>query len=120
MKAADRASKALKEAATAKDFATVEEKAKVLAGQFEKLADLFPKGSTAEKSRAKVAIWEKFDSFKGKAASLAEVAELVAEAAAAKDADKVATSAKVIAGGQRASYCRDCHNAFRAKKRKKK
>jgi formylglycine-generating enzyme required for sulfatase activity len=43
-----------------------------------------------------------------------------AEAAAAKDGDKVATLAKVIAGGQRASYCRSCHNSFRGKKKKKK
>ena len=86
----------------------------------EKLPGLFPKGSTAENSRAKVVIWKKWTSFKGKAASLGEVAGMVAEAAAAKDADKVATLAKVIAGGQRASYCAGCHNSFRGKKKKKK
>ncbi len=48
------------------------------------------------------------------------VAGMGAEAAAAKDGDKVATLAKVIAGGQRASYCRSCHNSFRGKKKKKK
>ncbi len=71
-------------------------------------------------SRAKVVIWKKWTSFKGKAASLGEVAGMVAEAAAAKDADKVATLAKVIAGGQRASYCAGCHKSFRGKKKKKK
>ncbi len=120
MRANDKASKALKKAVAAKDFAAIEKKAKALASQMEKLPVLFPKGSTSEKSRAKVAIWKKLDSFKGKAASLGEVAGMVAEAAAAKDGDKVATLAKVIAGGQRASYCRSCHNSFRGKKKKKK
>jgi cytochrome c556 len=120
MKANDKAGKALKKAVKAKDFATIEAKAKELAASMEKLPSLFPKGSTSEKSRATEAIWKKSDSFKGKAASLAEVAGMVAEAAAAKDADKVAMLAKVIAGGQSASYCRGCHKSFRAKKKKKK
>ncbi len=120
MRANDKASKALKKAVAAKDFAAIEKNAKALASQMEKLPVLFPKGSTSEKSRAKVAIWKKLDSFKGKAASLGEVAGMVAEAAAAKDGDKVATLAKVIAGGQRASYCAGCHKSFRGKKKKKK
>jgi len=120
MRANDRAGKALKKAVKAKDFATIEKNAKSLASQMEKLPSLFPKGSTSEKSRAKVAIWKKWTSFKGKAASLGEVAGMVAEAAAAKDADKVALLAKSIAGGQGASYCKSCHNSFRGKKKKKK
>ncbi len=120
MRANNKAGKELKKAVEAKDFSAIEKNAKALASQMEKLPGLFPKGSTAENSRAKVAIWEKLDSFKGKAASLEEVAGMVAEAAAAKDADKVATLAKVIAGGQRASYCAGCHKSFRGKKKKKK
>ncbi len=120
MRANDKTGKALKKAVAAMDFAAIEKNAKALASQMEKLPGLFPKGSTAENSRATVAIWKKLDSFTGKAASLGEVAGMVAEAAAAKDADKVATLAKVIAGGQTASYCRSCHRAFRGKKKKKK
>ncbi len=120
MRANDKASKALKKAVAAKDFASIEKNAKALASQMEKLPGLFPEGSTSEKSRAKEAIWKKWTSFKGKAASMAEVAGMVAEAAAAKDGDKVAMLAKVIAGGQRASYCDGCHKSFRGKKKKKK
>ncbi len=120
MRANDKAGKALKKAVKAKDFAAIEKNAKALASQMEKLPSLFPKGSTAENSRAKAAIWKKWDSFKGKAASLGEVAGMVAEAAAAKDADKVALLAKSIAGGQGASYCGSCHKSFRGPKKKKK
>ncbi len=120
MKANNKASKALKKAVKAKDFAAVEKNAKALASQMKKLPGLFPKGSTAENSRAKAAIWKKWDSFKGKAASFAEVAGMVAAAAAAKDADKVTLLAKSIAGGTRAPYCSGCHKSFRGKKKKKK
>ena len=120
MRANDKAGKALKKAVKAKDFAAIEKNAKALASQMEKLPSLFPKGSTAENSRVKAKIWKKWDSFKGKAASLGEVAGMVAEAAAAKDADKVKLLAKSIAGGQSASYCRSCHRSFRGPKKKKK
>ncbi len=120
MKANNKASKALKKAVKAKDFAAVGKNAKALASSMEKLPTLFPKGSTAENSRAKAAIWKKWDSFEGKAASFAEVAGMVAEAAAAKDADKVTLLAKSIAGGAGASYCKSCHKSFRGKKKKKK
>ncbi len=120
MKANNKASKALKKAVKAKDFAAVEKNAKALASNMEKLPTLFPKGSTAENSRAKAAIWKKWDSFKGKAASLGEVAGLVAEAAAAKDADKFALLAYSIAGGKFASYCGSCHKSFRVNKKKQK
>ncbi len=120
MRANDQAGKALKKAVTAKDFAAIEKHARALASQMKKLPTLFPKGTTADNSRAKAAIWKKWDSFKGKAASLGEVAGMVAEAAAAKDAGKVALLAKSIAGGQSASYCRSCHRSFRGPKKKKK
>ncbi len=120
MKANNKAGKALKKAVKANDFAAIEKNASALASSMEKLPSLYPKGSTAENSRAKAAIWKKWDSFEGKAASFAEVAGMVAEAAASKDADKVKLLAKSIAGGQGASYCKSCHKSFRGKKKKKK
>jgi cytochrome c556 len=120
MRANNKASKELKKAVAAKDFAAIEKHARDLASQMEKLPTLFPKGTTADNSRAKAAIWKKWASFKGKAASMGEVAGMVAEAAAAKDADKVALLAKSIAGGTRAQYCSGCHKSFRGKKKKKK
>ena len=120
MRSNNSAGKALKKAITAKDFAAIEKNARTLASNMEKLPTLFPKGSTADNSRAKAAIWKKWDSFKGKAASLGEVAGMMAEAAASKDADKVKLLAKSIAGGTRAQYCAGCHKSFRGKKKKKK
>jgi len=61
MRANNKASTALKKAVAAKDFAAIEKNAKAIASQMEKLPGLFPKGSTAENSRAKMAIWEKLD-----------------------------------------------------------
>ncbi|MFQ5917576.1 MAG: cytochrome c, partial [Candidatus Binatia bacterium] len=83
MSSNNRNSKELKKAVAAKNFAAIEKHARALASNMEKLPTLFPKGSTADNSRAKAAIWKKWDSFKGKAASLGEVAGMVAEAAAA-------------------------------------
>lgn len=113
MKANSKASKAIKKAIKAKDFATVEAKAGVIAANMEKLPNLFPKGSTSEKSRAKAAIWEKWGRFTRGAKSNYEVAEMLAESAKAKDGDKVAILAKGI-------DCKSCHKSFRAKKKKKK
>jgi len=113
MKANSKAFKAIKKAIKAKDFAMIEAKAGVIAANMEKLPNLFPKGSTSEKSRAKAAIWKKWNSFTGKANSMYEVAEMLAESAKAKDGDKVAILVKGIS-------CKGCHKPFRAKKKKKK
>ncbi len=113
MKANSKASKAIKKAVKAKDYAKVEAKAREIAANMEKLPKLFPKGSTSKDSRAKAAIWEKWDSFTGKASSVQEVTGMLADAAKAKDGDQVAILAKGI-------NCKGCHKGFRAKKKKKK
>ena len=113
MKANSKANKAIKKALKKNEFATLALKAKAIADRMDKkFLDLFPKGTTSEKSRAKAAIWEKWDSFTGKAKSMQEVAELLADAARAKHADTVVLLAQGI-------RCGDCHKPFRKKKKKK-
>src|SRR3972149_1342342 len=63
MKGNSAAAKAIKNAAKEKDFATVETKAKDLAGNAAKISDLFPKGSTKGKTKAMAEIWDKGDEF---------------------------------------------------------
>ena len=113
MKANSKASKAIKKAVKKKDYATVEARAKVIAANMEKIPSLFPKGSTSEKSRAKAAIWKKWNRFVRGTKSNKEVAEMLADAAAAGDGDKVKILAKGI-------DCKSCHKSFRAKKKKKR
>src|SRR3970040_2942322 len=60
MKGNSAATKAIKGAAESKDYATIETKAKELMGNAEKITDLFPKGSTAGKTKAKAEIWDKW------------------------------------------------------------
>ena len=113
MKSNSKTVKAIKKAVKAKDFAAIEAKAKVVAANMKKIPNLFPKGSTSKKSRAKAAIWKKWDRFMRGANSNKEVAEFLAEAAAAKDGEKVAILAKGV-------DCKSCHKSFRKKKKKKK
>jgi cytochrome c556 len=111
MKSQSAASKAIKSAGEAKDYATVETKAKDLAGSAGKVADLFPKGSTKGKTKAKGEIWDKWDDFSKGASKLGKVAGDLAGAAAAKDDDKVQAGIKAVSGA-----CSGCHKAFRAEK----
>jgi len=113
MKANGAASKALKAAVAEKDYATIELKAKDIAGGVDKVEGLFPKGSTSDKSRALPAIWEKWDDFKKDAADLKTAAAELAEAAAKKDGALVAAKFKSVGGA-----CSSCHKAFRAEKKK--
>ncbi len=85
----------------------------MIAANMEKAPNLFPEGSTSKDSRAKSAIWKKWDRFVRGTKSNKEVAEFLAEAAAAKDGEKVAVLAKGI-------DCKSCHRSFRKKKKKKK
>src|SRR3989338_5253014 len=64
MKSQSTATNAIKGAVEAKDYATVETKAKDLMGTADKIVDHFPKGSTAGKTKALGAIWEKSDDFR--------------------------------------------------------
>jgi len=111
MKGQSAASKAIKGAVEAKDYATVETKAKDLVGSAGKIADLFPKGSTKGKTKALSAIWDKEDDFKKGASKLGKAAGDLAAAAAAKDDAKVEGGVKAVSGA-----CGACHKAFRAEK----
>lgn len=103
--------KAIKAAVEKKDFATVELKAKDIMGTAEKVPSLFPKGSTAGKTKAKAEIWEKPDVFSKDAKNLSKAAGELADAA--KAGDEAAVTAKVKALGD---ACASCHKAFRAEK----
>jgi len=111
MKGNGAAAKAIKGAAEAKDYATVEVKAKELMGNAGKIPDLFPKGSTKGKTKAKAEIWDKFDDLTKNASKLGKAAGELAAAAGAKDDDKVKAGIKAVSGA-----CKGCHEPFRAEK----
>jgi cytochrome c556 len=103
--------KAIKAAVEKKDYKTVEVKAKDIMGTAEKIPSLFPKGSTAGKTKAKAEIWEKPDEFSKAAKNLSKAASELTDAA--KAGDDAAVTAKVKAVGD---ACGNCHKAFRAEK----
>jgi|ERR1043166_6079875 cytochrome c556 len=103
--------KAIKAAVEAKDYATVEAKAKDIMGTAEKIPSLFPKGSTAGKTKAKPEIWEKPDDFSKGAKNLAKASGDLAAAAKTGNADDVNVKLKALGDA-----CGSCHKAFRAEK----
>ncbi|MGH7774082.1 MAG: c-type cytochrome [Candidatus Binatia bacterium] len=111
MKSNAAAAKAIKGAAEEKDYAAVETKAKEIMGNAEKIPDLFPKGSTKGKTKAKGEIWDKWDEFSKNPGKLRKAANELAGAAAAKDDDKVKAGIKALSG-----TCKGCHESFRAEK----
>jgi cytochrome c556 len=111
MKSNSAASKAIKAAVEAKDYATVEAKAKEIMGNADRIVSLFPKGSTTGKTKAKPEIWEKSDVFAEMPKKLNKAAsELAAAAKAGNDTD---VNVKVKALG---AVCSSCHKQFRASK----
>lgn len=111
MKDQSAANKAIKGAVEAKDFATIEAKAKDLMGSSEKIVGLFPKGSDKGKTKATAAIWDKSDDFAKAAKNLNKAAGELASAAKAKDEAAVTASVKGVSNA-----CGGCHKAFRAEK----
>ena len=111
MKDQSAASKAIKGAVEAKDFATIEAKAKDLMGSSEKIVGAFPKGSDKGKTKATGAIWDKSDDFGKAAKSLNKAAGELAAAAKAKDEAAVTAKVKGVSNA-----CGGCHKAFRAEK----
>jgi cytochrome c556 len=111
MKAQSAAAKEIKAAVESKNYATVEAKAKDIMGTAEQIPSLFPKGSTAGKTKAKAEIWEKNDEFVKHAKTLSKTAnELAAAAKAGNDAE---VNVKLKALGD---TCTSCHKQFRAAK----
>jgi cytochrome c556 len=111
MKSNGAAAKAIKAAVEAKDYATVETKAKDINGNAEKIVSAFPAGSTTGKTKATPAIWEKSDDFAKAAKNLGKAAGELA--AAAKSGDDTAVNTKMKAVGD---ACAACHKQFRAEK----
>jgi len=111
MKGQSAASKAIKGAVEAKDFAIIEAKAKDLMGSSEKIVGAFPKGSDKGKTKATAAIWDKSDDFAKAANRLSKAAGTLASAAKAKDEAAVTAGVKGVSDS-----CGGCHKAFRAEK----
>src|SRR5687767_8526265 len=103
--------KAIKGAVESKDYATIETKAKDIMGTADKIPSLFPKGSTAGKTKATPAIWEKSDEFAKSAKNLSKASGELASAAKSKDDSAVAERFKAV--GEAWS---SCHTAFRGEK----
>lgn len=103
--------KAIKGAVESKDYATIETKAKDIMGTADKIPSLFPKGSTAGKTKATPAIWEKSDEFAKSAKNLSKASGELAAAAKSKDDSAVAEKFKAVG-----EACSSCHKAFRAEK----
>ena len=103
--------KAIKGAVEAKDYATIEAKARDIMGNAEKIVSLFPKGSDKGKTKATPAIWEKSDDFAKAAKNLGTAASGLASAAKAKDESAVTANVKGVSNA-----CGGCHKAFRAEK----
>jgi cytochrome c556 len=102
--------KAIKAAVEAKDYETIETKAKDIMGTAEKIPSLFPKGSTKGKTKAKGEIWEKSDDFAKAAKNLGKAASELAAAAKSKDDAAIGTKVKALGDA-----CGSCHKAFREK-----
>jgi cytochrome c556 len=111
MKNQSAAAKAIKGAVESKDYATIEMKAKDLMGSAEKIPDLFPKGSTKGKTKAKAEIWDNWDDFQKNAKNLRKAASELADTAKAKDDAALTVKVKAVS-----EACGTCHKAFRAEK----
>ena len=104
----DAATKTIKTAVDAKDYPTIELKAKEIMGNMDQLLDLFPKGSLSEKSRAKAEIWDKWDEFTKERDKVKKAAGDLAAAAKAQDEEKVKGGFKSLGDA-----CASCHKPFR-------
>ena len=111
MKSNAAATKAIKGAAEQKDHATIETKAKDIMGNMDQVLDLFPKGSTAGKTKAKAEIWDKWDEFSKNPGKVKKAASELADAAKGKDDAAVEAKVKALGGA-----CKNCHEPFRAEK----
>lgn len=105
------AAKAIKAAAETKDYATLEAKAKEIINNGDKVLDLFAKGNTAEKTKAKAEIWERWDEFSNNPRKVKKAANELAHAARAKDDEAITIKVKTLG-----EACASCHAAFRAEK----
>lgn len=73
-----------------------------------RIADLFPKGTMSETSRAKAEIWQKWDEFEKSAGTLRNEADQLALVIADGKTDAVKDQLKKVFG-----TCKSCHDSFR-------
>jgi len=108
--------KAVKKAVEEKDYATIQLKAKDIMEHMDHALEYFPKGSITEKSRAKAEIWDKWDEFSKIPVKVKDMANALAQAAAAKDDAKVQAQSKAFLGPEGSPYrggaCFECHKSF--------
>jgi cytochrome c556 len=115
MKEMAREMKAIADALDAKstDMASMQKHAELVQADAAKIPTLFPTGSSADdlpgKTHAKPEIWQNFDGFKAKAATLGAEAGKLADAA--KSADTAAVAAQFDQTGR--NGCGACHKQFR-------
>jgi cytochrome c556 len=110
--------KAIDNAAKEKDYATIELKAKEIMGSLDTVGNLFPKGSTSDKSRAHPDIWVKTDEFKNRLMDARKAAEGLSKAAAAKNEAEVNAKVKELGTNTKEGTCGACHKMFRTDFRK--
>ena len=103
------ATKTIGKAAKEGNFAEVQVQAKAIMENMDHVLELFPKGSTSEKSRAKAEIWEKWDEFSKEPAKVKKAAQALSDAAKAKDEADVNAKLKALGDA-----CASCHKSFRA------
>lgn len=117
MKSNNKFRKAMEKAAKEGDLAALAKDAEGLAANMAKIANpcAFPKGSTAEDSRAKKAIWENWDKFAANAKAGEDMAKAIAKNA--KEGNKEAAVASTESYNKQ--VCVHCHREFRGPKKKK-
>lgn len=118
MRTNNRAVRAINKAVKENDFATIEKNANQVVEDMNELLALFPKGSTADNSRAKPDIWNDWDGFKAKQQAVTIAAEQLAMAAAAKDSKEVEAKVKAL-GTSGSGACGSCHRTYRARRKKR-
>ena len=119
MRINDKQVKAIKKAIARKDFGPVEASANLIVANMGKVLDLFPRGSTSKKSKAKAEIWEKWDDFTQKMTNLVQAAGALSKAAAAKDETQVSLKAKAV-GLWDSGACGACHKSFYKPRKKRR
>lgn len=105
------AANAIKAAAETKDYATIEAKAKDIISSGDKVLDFFAAGKTAEKTKAKAQIWERWDEFSKNPGKVKKAANELAHAARARDDEAITVKVKALG-----EACASCHTTFRAEK----
>jgi cytochrome c556 len=105
----DAATKDISRLAKEGNFAEIQVKVKEIMDNMDKIADLFPKGSISEKSRAKAEIWEKWDEFTKEPGKVKKAAQALADAAKTNNETEVNTKLKALGDA-----CASCHRGFRA------